>query len=372
MRVAITGAHGFIAKNLRARLALDERIEVLEITRKTSEADRVERLLAADFIFHLAGVNRPQDPSEFTVGNAEFSERVIEVLRAHGRRTPLLLASSIQAEQDNPYGTSKRAAELSTLAWADETDAPVFIYRLPGVFGKWCRPNYNSVVATFCHNLTHGIPLQVSDPHAPLVLAYIDDVVEEFTWMLHNAEVTESGFRNIDRTFALSVGELRERLEAIHDARSSLLLPDMSDPLNAFLYASYTSYLDEANFAYSLRKNEDVRGWLAEFIKSPKFGQVFISKTKPGVSRGNHWHQTKVEKFLIVSGTGEITFRHTGESQRVIRFRVSGDEQRVLDIPVGYVHAITNVGVDDLVTIFWASEIFDPQRPDTFFENVEE
>lgn len=373
MRVLITGANGFLAKNLRSYLELRGDIEILPHTRDSSREELRNFVEQADFIFHLAGSNRPLDENEFVVDNFELTEQIISILRELARQTPLLVTSSAQAELDNPYGRSKLAAEKAALAWRDESHAPVMIYRLPGVFGKWCRPNYNSVVATFCYNLTHGLPLQVSNPTHELTLVYVDDVVAQFESHLkvlppQNGPV----YFKVPRNFTLSLDELRQRLEAINEIRGSLVVPGTDDVLNKFLYATYISYLDTDQFAYDLDKSVDQRGWLAEFVKSESFGQVFVSKTKPGVSRGNHWHKTKIEKFLVVEGTAEITFRNKINEQDVICYRVNGDQARVLDIPVGYVHAITNIGDSDLLTIFWASEILDPNNPDTYFEAVAE
>lgn len=373
MRVLITGANGFIAKNLCSHLELRQGVEVLSQTRDTSDDELLGYVEQADFIFHLAGVNRPLDEDEFVSGNKGLTEQIIEALRKGNKRTPLLLTSSAQAELDNPYGRSKLAAEEAALAWRHESGADVAIYRLPGVFGKWCRPNYNSVVATFCYNLTHGLPLKVSNPEHLLNLVYIDDVVAEFGKHLEEFVPAHDGdFNEVPRQFSLTLGELRQRLESLHEIRESLVVPDTGDLLNKFLYATYISYFDTDQFAYDLNKSVDPRGWLAEFVKSETFGQIFISKTKPGISRGNHWHKTKIEKFLVVEGDAEITFRNKIDEQDVIRYRVNGDQARVLDIPVGYVHAITNVGETDLLTIFWASEILDKDNPDTFFEAVVE
>lgn len=373
MRVLITGAGGFIAKNLRSHFEIEGRVQVLTQTRETSDRELSELVQQADFIFHIAGVNRPETEKEFSLGNTALTESIIATLREHDLRTPLLLTSSTQAELDNPYGRSKASAEQAVIEWHEQTHAPVFIYRLPGVFGKWSRPNYNSVVATFCYNLAHGLPLRVSNPNHLLTLTYIDDVVAEFASLLETIPTSEAGsdvFCEISRTFSLTLGELRQRLEALHAIRDTLVVPDVGDLLNKFLYATYISYLDQNDFVYNLTKSTDERGWLAEFVKSESFGQIFISKTKPGITRGNHWHKTKIEKFLVVEGEGEIAFRNKIDAQDIIRFRVSGDDARVLDIPTGYVHSITNVGDTDLLTIFWASEILDKDHPDTFFEPV--
>lgn len=373
-RILVTGAEGFIGKNLVSRLALMlDSYELMEYSLDSTEEleDLVDK---ADFIFHLAGVNRPKDESEFQTGNTGLTKRIIDQLRASRKTTPLLVTSSAQAELDNPYGRSKLAAEKIIRDWQQQTGAPAFIYRLPGVFGKWSKPNYNSVVATWCYNTSHNLPIEVSDPNHILKLVYIDDVIESFLRHLdHPTEDADTQrYQEVTPVFEVTLGELSSRINDIHNIRKQLVVPDLSEKLNKYLYATYISYLDQDNFAYSLTKHEDDRGWLAEFVKSEKFGQIFISRTRPGISRGNHWHHTKIEKFLVVEGRAEITFRNKINEQDIIRYTVAGDEARVLDIPTGYVHAIKNVGKNDLVTIFWANEILSKDRPDTHYERVEE
>lgn len=369
--VLVTGANGFIGRNLISQLQLQADLKIHTYTRDNSYEDLDRLISEADIVFHLAGVNRPKTDQEFVTGNVELTERIVDCLRTHGKRTPLILASSTQAALDNPYGRSKLRAEQVVQTWGKESGNPVAIFRLPGVFGKWCLPNYNSVVATFCYNLAHGLPLEVSDPSHVLTLVYIDDVVAEFLKIVDaSSELFSPNAHENLNVFMVTLGELKNRLEAIRDIRKSLVLPNLGDRLNRYLYATYLSYLPKDNFQYELKKNIDERGWLAEFIKSAEFGQVFLSRTKPGITRGNHWHNTKIEKFLVVNGEAEITFHKKVGSQEIIRYRVSGKEPQVVDIPVGYVHAITNIGNQDLVTLFWASEILDPRHPDTNYEAV--
>jgi len=371
MNILVTGAEGFIGKNLVSHLSLMEGMAISTISRGDSKDILKKRVLEADFIYHLAGVNRPENDDEFEKINFDLTASVIDILRVAKKKTPLLITSSTQAERNNLYGKSKRAAEISAFDWYSESGAPVYIYRLPGIFGKWCRPNYNSVVATFCYNIANGLPIEISDSSYIVTLAYIDDVVDEFTALLAENNIEHSNIQYIHRTFDISLGDLSDRLYAIHAARSDLIIPDLSDILYKFLYATYTSYLATDNFSYKLAKSQDERGYLTEFIKSHQFGQVFISKTKPGIARGNHWHKTKIEKFFVISGEAEITFRNKVNSQDVIRYKVSGEDMRVVDIPVGYVHAIKNIGDEDLITIFWANEILDRNNPDTYYEEVE-
>lgn len=374
MKVLVTGSAGFIGKNLCSDLQLRDDVELLTFSRSESIDSLPTLVLDADFIFHLAGANRPADESDFAKENIGLTERIISVLRSANKKTPLLITSSTQADLDNPYGKSKLAAENTVLNWHQESNAPVYVYRLPGIFGKWCKPNYNSVVATFCYNIANNLPIEISDPSRVITLAYIDDVVNDFTQYLEStsAAPNHTKHQSVSRTFDISLGELGDRIQALHDIRTSLVVPNLEDLLNKFLYATYISYLSTDDFSYGLKKNSDDRGWLAEFVKSKQFGQVFISKTRPGFTRGEHWHKTKIEKFLVVEGTAEITFRNMIDSQDVIRYEVSGDEMTVLDIPTGYVHAIKNIGDTDLVTIFWANEILDKEQPDTFYEKVEQ
>lgn len=369
--VLVTGASGFIGKNLCSQLDLLSDIKVTKFTRNQSVDDLMTLVLDADFIFHTAGVNRPENEEEFTTGNTDLTKQITDILHDNDKKTPLLLTSSAQAAQDNPYGKSKLAAEELVTAWSKESGAPVYIYRLPGIFGKWCRPNYNSVVATFCSNIAHGLPVQVSDPSHVLTLVYIDDVVRAFVG--HLSEVTarsKDNFYSVAETFETSLGDLKDRITAIHAIRETSIVPNLEDKLNKYLYATYISYLDTDKFSYELTKNSDERGWLVEFIKSRQAGQIFISKTKPGISRGDHWHHTKIEKFLVVEGKGEISFRNKIDDQNIISYQVDGDSPTVLDIPTGYVHAIKNVGETDLITIFWANEMLDKERPDTYYEKV--
>lgn len=371
--VLITGAAGFIGKNLCEHFRTKEDVEVIEFTRNNSREELTSFVERADFIYHIAGVNRPDDESEFKTVNTDLTEDILKTLRTLGKHTPLLITSSTQAELENPYGKSKFEAENLVLNWADETESPVYIYRLPGVFGKWCKPNYNSVVATFCYNIAHDSPIQVSDEDHSITLTYIDDVVEAFAKHLTTeSPVDKDRYYAVDRTFQLTLGELRDKITALHDIRDTLVIPNLEDVFNKFLYATYISYFDTDKFSYTLQQNIDNRGWLAEFVKSKQFGQVFISKTKPGVSRGDHWHNTKIEKFLVVEGEGEVTFRNKINDQDIIRYKVNGEVPTVVDIPTGYVHAITNIGDTDMITIFWANEILDKDHPDTYYEKVEE
>lgn len=369
--VLVTGYGGFIGKNLCTQLENDKDTTILRFNRDNTTQDLENYLKKADFIFHLAGINRPKDEKEFDTGNRGLTEDILNFLKNNNKTTPILMASSIQAELDNPYGKSKKAAEDAIFEFAKTNKSTVYIYRLPNVFGKWCKPNYNSVVATFCHNIAHDLPITISNPSTELSLVYIDNVISNFIQASHSEiKINSDGYCDISRSFKTTLRELKDTIESFRDSRATLTMPNLDNDFVRFLYATYTSYLPEKEFSYPLNTNTDDRGWLAEFIKSSQFGQIFISKTKPGVTRGNHWHHTKIEKFLVVDGNAEINFRKINSNEDTIHYKVSGDRLTVLDIPAGYTHAIKNIGNTDLITIFWADEIFNKEKPDTYYQQV--
>lgn len=364
-KILVTGANGFIGKNLCASLGLRADVEILRLDKSSSEQELRDFTREAEFIFHLAGVNRPNDESDFKKVNTDLTESIIKYLREYKSRAPILITSSKQAELDNPYGKSKRAAEGLVFDWAKENGSGVFVYRLPNVFGKWCRPNYNSVVATFCHNIATYQPISINDPATELGLVYIDDVVRSFIGALQGEVRPESdNYCRIENVFKVTLKELSDKIYAFMDSRTSLRLPNLESDFDRYLYATFVSHLDPQSLGYKLLMRSDDRGWLAEFIKSNHMGQIFVSRTKPGITRGNHWHHTKIEKFLVVQGSAVIRFKHL-DGGDIISYEVSGQELTVVDIPPGYSHNISNTGQDDLITIFWADEIFDPEKPDT-------
>lgn len=372
MNILVTGAQGFIGKNLRAALAERGDVSVLTFDQEHT-ADNLAALLArADLVYHLAGVNRPPSVEEFYTGNVELTAQMCRMLLDAGRAIPIVFSSSIQAELDNPYGISKRQAEdvLSEYAMAG---GAAIIYRLPNVFGKWCRPNYNSVVATFCHNIARDLPITLSDPDRQLTLVHVDDVVRHFIGDLDagGAVGARATWREVSPAYTVTLGRLAELIRGFRALRETLRLPDLHDDFVRKLYGTYVSYLPETAFDYALQQRCDDRGCLAEFVKSSAAGQIFVSRTRPGITRGNHYHHTKTEKFLVLEGEAVIRFRHI-LSDEVIEYRVRGEDFRVVDIPTGYTHSIQNVGQGELVTLFWASEIFDPERPDTRFLPVQQ
>lgn len=369
MRILVTGSKGFVGRNLIAELKNRGYENILEFHRDSNINMLEEYTKECDFVFHLAGVNRPIDEKEYMKGNYGLTLKLIDSLKEHNNKAPILLASSIQAEKENPYGKSKKAGEDLLHTYGYDTGAKVLIYRLPNLFGKWCKPNYNSVVATFCHNIARGLDIQINDPEAKLSLAYIDDVLSEFINAMDAKESRLGDFCYIPITYSLTVGELAEKIFAFKRNRDTLLMPSLECEFDKALYGTYLSYLPKESFSYRLQKRQDNRGWLAEFIKSKGMGQIFVSKTQPGITRGNHWHHTKVEKFLVIQGEAVIKFRNL-DSDEILDYKVNGDEPEVVDIPVGYTHSITNIGEGELITLFWACEIFDPENPDTYYLEV--
>ncbi len=366
-KILITGATGFIGKNLTATLLQKGYTNLYLYDRENTPEQLAEYCTDADFVFHLAGVNRPQDTKEFYEGNTDFSATLLKTLREKGNTAPVVVSSSIQPLLYNDYAKSKKMGEELFLANGHN---PAYIVRLYGVFGKWSRPNYNTVVATFMHNVAHGLPLQINDPDKELTLCYIDDVIAKFMDILENTADYQPGFFEIDTLHRITLGKLAEKITNIGKNRETLVMPSLNTLLDQRLYGTYLSYLDGDKFAYQLKKNEDNRGWLAEFIKSESFGQIFVSTTKPGITRGDHWHHTKVEKFFVLAGKAEISFRHMITNE-IIRYTVEGNTPTVVDIPVGYTHNIKNIGDTEVICLFWSSEIFNPEKPDTYYTKVD-
>lgn len=379
MNILITGAKGFVGKNLVAQLKNIQEGKVKNtnfpsLTLYEYDVDTDPALLDGycadcDFVFHLAGVNRPKDPSEYMEGNFGFTSTLLETLKKHNNSCPVMLASSTQAVLDNDYGRSKKAGEDLLFQYGEETGAKVLIYRFPNVFGKWCRPNYNSAVATFCHHIAHGLPITVNDPSVHMTLVYIDDVVGELLDALENKEHSDGGFCKVPVEYKITLGEIVDLIYSFRASREERSIPDMSDGFTKKLYATYLSYLPEDQFSYPLKMNIDNRGSFTEIIRTKDRGQFSVNISKPGITKGNHWHHTKNEKFVVVSGKGVIRFRKP-DSDQIIEYFVSGDKIEVVDIPTGYTHNIENLGDTDMVTFMWCNECFDPERPDTYFLEV--
>lgn len=363
MRVLVTGSRGFIGKNLVVRLGEQAGIEVLQFVRGDT-LDTLSALVAqADAVVHLAGENRPRNVSDFALVNTDLTKALCDAIGKTGRTIPLILSSSTQAEMDNPYGQSKHAAEQVVERFAGETGNPVVIYRLPGVFGKWCKPNYNSVVATFCHNITNDLPIQISDPAAQVRLVYVDDVVNVFLHTLANmSEEVKRGM--VEPEYTITLGDLAAQIEAFKNCRTNLVSERVGTGLTRALYSTYISYLPTSKFAYDLPRYGDERGVFVEMLKTPDCGQFSFFTAHPGVTRGGHYHHSKTEKFLVIKGAARFGFRHvvTNETYELV---TSGDRPQVVDTIPGWIHDITNVGEDEMVVMLWANEIFDRERPDT-------
>jgi UDP-2-acetamido-2,6-beta-L-arabino-hexul-4-ose reductase len=359
----VTGGEGFIARNLRARLRELGHADVGVITRATGAGDFKSILEDAEYVFHLAGVNRPQDPREYSTGNEEFTRVLCRALATNRRHATVVFGSSTQASLDNPYGRSKLAAEQVLRDYAGDTGADVRVFRLPNVFGKWARPGHNSVVATFCHNIAHGMPVTVHDPAAPLRLIYVDDVVDAFVSVLANATAANQA-AEIGPVYQTTVGDLAQTLREFADSRDSLFMPRVGTGLIRALYSTYVSYLPAPSFDYAVPCRVDARGEFVEMLKTPDCGQLSYFTAHPGITRGEHYHHSKTEKFLVIQGTACFEFRQieSGERHEVM---VRGGEGRIVESVPGWAHNVTNVGGNDLIVMLWANEIFDRQRPDT-------
>lgn len=369
MKILITGANGFMGRNLVAALETsgEHTLYPYDIDTPAEALDAYCR--DCEFVFHLAGVNRPKEQGEFMEGNFGFTSVLLDTLQKHANRCPVMLSSSTQATLHNPYGESKRAGEELLFSYGRKTGAPVYVFRFTNVFGKWSRPNYNSAVATFCYNIARDLPITVNDPATLMRLVYIDDLVAALTDLLSGKVTMDGEFCVAAPEHTVTLGRIAELLHAFRESRAALSVPDMSDAFTRKLYATYVSFLPMDGFAYPLHMHVDQRGSFTEFIRTFDRGQVSVNVAKPGVKKGSHWHHTKNEKFLVVSGKGVIRFK-SYDGTEAVEYHVNGEEFTVVDIPTGYVHAIDNEGDTDLITIMWASEPFDPNRTDTYFREV--
>lgn len=380
MNILITGAKGFVGKNLCCALSnirdgkdktrnIANDINIFEYDIGT-DREKLECFCEkADFVYNLAGVNRPENEADFMDGNFGFASELLNCLKKYNNLCPVMLSSSIQASLDNPYGKSKKAGEDLFFEYAHQTGAKVLVYRLPNVFGKWCRPNYNSAVATFCHNIAHGLPITINNREHQMNLVYIDDVVDELLRALMGQETKNGDFCEVPVVHSTTLGNIADLIYSFKESRNDKSVCDVNDAFTNKLYATYLSYLPEDEFSYPLKMNCDERGSFTEILRTENRGQFSVNISKPGIIKGNHWHNTKNEKFVVVSGKGVIRFRKIGES-KVHEYFVSGDKIEVVDIPVGYTHNIENLGDTDMVTFMWANECFNPEKPDTFFEEV--
>lgn len=369
MRVLVTGANGFIGKNLLLHFQEKGGIDVVPFTREHSVDDLPALLDGVDWVFHLAGINRPQHPEEFVTGNTGLTEQLCAAIKASGKQIPVVYTSSIQAERDNDYGSSKRAAEEALLALRQDTGNPVYIYRLPNVFGKWARPNYNSVVATFCHNVARDLPIQINDPSAVIRLVYVDDVVDSFMGLLAGVESintrADNAYVEVAPEYRISVGELADQLYRFKATRDNLITEPVGTGLVRALYSTYVSYLPPERFTYPVQQHSDARGVFVEMLKTPDAGQFSFFTAHPGITRGGHYHHSKTEKFLVIKGKACFRFRHmlTGEFYEL---HTSGEHSEIVETVPGWTHDVTNVGDDELICMLWANEIFDRDKPDTF------
>lgn len=364
MKVLVTGAAGFVGQNLSIRLSRENDMTLLPFDIGNTEAELVDALSVADAVVHLAGINRPLDPSEFVTGNLGLTSAIADALEKLKRPLPVIFSSSIQAELDNEYGKSKRAAEERLKVYAEKTGAAVRTFRFANIFGKWCRPNYNSAVATFCYNIAHELPISIRDPQAPLRLLYIDDAVEAILRELW-AQKTGFAYCQAEPVYTTSVGEVAGMIQSIHDSRKKAVVGDFSDAFYKKLNTTYLSYLDVPALETTPELKSDERGWLFELIKSDCGGQIFVSTTKPGKKRGNHYHDTKVEKFCLVKGKARISMRKVNGTEHYA-FDVDDKNIRIVDIPPGYTHSLENTGTEDCIVLFWANEIMNPAHSDTY------
>lgn len=368
MKVLVTGAQGFIGRNLMVHLRERTGIEVLTFVKGESWQALGEKAAQADFIFHLAGINRPQTEAEFAQGNTDLTQALCDALQASGRAVPVIYTSSIQAQRDNAYGSSKRGAEDALRAFSAASGAPVYIYRLPNVFGKWCRPNYNSAVATFCHNIAQGLPVQINDPAAQIELVYIDDVIAAFLDVMQQTPVPAE-YQEVQPVYRISVGALAQQLQTFKDSRANLVTEAVGGGLTRALYSTFITYFTPKQFSYPLVKHEDPRGVFVEVLKTHDAGQFSFFTAHPGITRGGHYHHTKTEKFLVIKGEARFGFRHI-DSGATHQHCTSAKSPEVVETIPGWSHDITNIGDEEMIVMLWANEIFDRQHPDTITYKV--
>ncbi|NNJ92067.1 MAG: SDR family oxidoreductase [Gammaproteobacteria bacterium] len=368
MNVVVTGANGFIGKNLCVSLQRNKSIEIFKVTRKTSPAELNQLISEADFIFHLAGINRPDDESEFYQGNSDLTEFICKSIKSTGRNIPIVLTSSVQAELPNAYGRSKLKAEIHLLNLYMETGNNVYIYRLQNVFGKWCKPNYNSVVATFCHNISHGLTIKINDPETELKLVHIGAVITSFIEMMSTTP-NDRLYVDVQPVYSVTLGELADQLYKFKESRETLITEPVGDGFKRVLYATYISYISPDHFNYRLTRHEDERGAFVEMLKTRDSGQFSFFTAHPGITRGGHYHNVKTEKFLVIQGQARFRFRNI-VTDEVVEISTSGDGPEVVETIPGWSHDITNIGDREMIVMLWANENFDRDRPDTVAHEV--
>ena len=369
MKILITGSKGFVGKNLVTELK-NRGYKKLYLYDKENSLEDLEKWTEdCGFVFHLAGINRPETEEEFMEGNADLTSQLTSLLEKNNNQAPVMISSSVQAEKDNPYGESKRVGEYYIFEYGERNNVPVYVYRFSNLYGKWSKPNYNTVIATFCHNIAHGLPIQVNDPTVEITFQYIDDVVNELINCLEGNGTKTGKLYDVPEKDTRTLGEVAQLIKGFKESRKTLEVPDMSDSFTKNLYSTYLSFLPEDNFSYKLKMNQDDRGSFTEFLRSPERGQVSINVSKPGITKGQHWHHSKNEKFLVVKGNGLIRFRKVGED-KVIEYPVNGEVLEVVDIPTGYTHSIVNTGEEEMVTVMWVNEPFDPDNTDTYYLEV--
>ncbi len=365
MKILVTGSNGFVGKNLISNLSLNKDIEIYRYDKDNTLEDLDKYTKDCEFVYHLAGVNRPQDPKEFMEGNFGFTTILLDYLKKNNNKCPIMISSSIQAELDNDYGKSKKAGEDLILNYGKENGIKTFVYRFPNLFGKWCRPNYNSVIATWCNNVAHNEDIKVDDKSKELTLAYIDDVCSELIKCLDNNETRDGEYCIIPITYKKTLGEISSLIKSFKENDRGIMVPSTGDEFIKDLYATYISYVPLNELVVDLEEHRDNRGVFCELVRSKEAGQVSVSTTNPNIVRGGHYHNTKMERFIVIKGKAKIEFEHVIDHSKY-EFEVSGDKLQYVTIPVGYQHSINNIGDDELVLILWANELFNPEIPDTY------
>ena len=369
MKVLVTGANGFVGQNLLVRLK-EEKIDFTTFVRSDSIVELENKIIDSDFIVHLAGVNRPKNENEFSEGNTDLTKKIANFIAVHKLDIPVIYSSSIQAELDNLYGLSKKFAEDALLQLSENNGNIIYNYRLPNVFGKWCKPNYNSAVATFCYNTINELPIQVNNSDALINLVYIDDVVNEFIKVIKSsAQGNKAEKAEVNPVYQITVGDLVQQLALFKESKYSSVIERVGTDLTRALYSTYISYFKPESFSYSLKKHEDPRGVFVEMLKTKDSGQFSFFSAHPGITRGGHYHHSKNEKFLVVKGKAKFGFRHiiTDEYHELL---TCGDEPQVVETVPGWSHDITNIGEEEMFVMLWANEIFDPENPDTIYHKV--